>query len=275
MVLAALLAGCGERAVPEAAAPAAPAAPAAAAPKADPAALIGLWTVADSGEGKGTILRIAASGPYGGLLVFGPCGDVLTSWRANADGDFVAGRGDGAMCPAVAWLDRAVAFRVTGGGPVLLDAEGGQVARLVPGARPRPVPGLLASAVEQPVVDAEARRVLAPAAPLPPSLRPVPRAALVGRWAVDDGVNRRTTPYVELRADGAWQGSDGCNGQAGRWVAGAAGAFLATQAFSTLIGCDNVRVGDWLAWATRAGLDGEALVLLGAEGQELGRLKRS
>ncbi|MFC6020815.1 hypothetical protein ACFP2T_32180 [Plantactinospora solaniradicis] len=80
---------------------------------------------------------------------------------------------------------------------------------------------------------------------------------------------------MELGADGGWSGSDGCNRQSGRWVAGRAGALLATMGPSTLIGCVNVAVGSRLGNAWRAGLDGDVLVLLDPVGGETGRLRRA
>lgn len=60
----------------------------------------------------------------------------------------------------------------------------------------------------------------------------------------------------------------------GGWVVGPVGTLLATSGVSTLIGCDNVPVGDWLSSARRAGFDGATLVLLDQHATELGRLHR-
>jgi len=42
----------------------------------------------------------------------------------------------------------------------------------------------------------------------------------------------------------------------------------------TLIGCDNIDLGSWVAHARSVGFDGETLVLVNANGAELGRLVR-
>jgi hypothetical protein len=122
----------------------------------------------------------------------------------------------------------------------------------------------------------EIERAFAPGAPLPPELVPVGADALVGRWVPADGsAGRPEPPHVELAADGTWRGSDGCNADGGRWVAGPEGAVLAVGGVSTEIGCDNIPVGGWLAGASRAGMDGDVLVLLDAAGNEIGRLRHA
>ncbi|MEU8263137.1 hypothetical protein AB0C02_21200 [Micromonospora sp. NPDC048999] len=288
MAVGTLLVGCGERVGAERDAPGGQATDSGAAmgsPPGDPVALIGSWTVTEVDGGAGDVLRLA-SDTDGGLLLFGRCGVRMGTWRAAADGLFVADATDGSVSgnargcgpgteAADAWLRRAAAFRVDGDSRVLLDGQGVRVARLLPGAKPTPGPNLLPSLAEPPTVTDEARRALASAAALPSTLTPARRDALLGRWVPADG--RRDgpqAPYVELRDDGEWQGSDGCNGQSGRWVAGPDGAVLATAGPSTLIGCDNVPVGFWLSAASRAALDGQVLVLFDAQGKETGRLRR-
>ncbi|SCE84771.1 hypothetical protein GA0070607_2308 [Micromonospora coriariae] len=288
-----LLAGCSERVGLDTAAPggsqAAASGPASAvSPQTDPVALIGTWKLAEVAEGAGDILQLTPD-KHDGLLLFDSCGVMMGTWRANVDGLFVAGAsgrsvsdndsrkcrpGSEIMTPA--WLRRASAFRVEGNSRVLLDDQGGHVARLLPGAKPTPRPNLLPSP-SVPVVTDEVRRAFAPAAALPAALTPARRDALLGRWVPVDarpGRFRSGGPYVELLDDGTWRGSDGCNGDGGRWVAGPAGDFLATSGPTTAMGCANVLVGVWLSKAWRAGLDGEVLVLLDAQGGETGRLQR-
>jgi hypothetical protein len=127
-----------------------------------------------------------------------------------------------------------------------------------------------------PTVTDEVRRAYAAAAPLPARLTPVTAASLLGRWRPDPALAKVNplSPYVEFRDGGQWQGSDGCNGQGGRWAAGPAGAFVATSGISTMIGCDNVPVAAWMDSARRVGLDGKILVLLDGAGKEVGRLRR-
>jgi hypothetical protein len=80
---------------------------------------------------------------------------------------------------------------------------------------------------------------------------------------------------VQFSEDGTWRGTDGCNGQSGRWSVGPDGGFEASSNTSTFIGCGNVGVGLWLALARAAVLDGEVLVLRDAKGAVTGRLRRS
>ncbi|WP_262286715.1 META domain-containing protein [Micromonospora sp. MA102] len=278
-----LLAGCAAGSGATTGPPDPSAAPPGAGPSPDPVALIGNWTVTAADGGAG-VLRLAPS-DQGDLLWFDSCGVSTGTWRAGAGGLFVAelsglspsGRPG---CPTdprdgPAWLPRATGFRVTGKTPVLLDDQGRQVARLTPGAKPDPGPHLLPALAEPPVVTPEVRRALAPAAALPAGLTPAGRAALLGRWVPAGPPRGGPAPaYVELRDDGGWRGSDGCNGQGGRWVAGAEGAVLATAGPSTMVGCASVPVALWLSGASRAGLDGDVLVLVDAWGGETGRLRR-
>ncbi|MET8834125.1 META domain-containing protein [Micromonospora sp. NPDC004540] len=289
VAVGALLAGCADTVSPVATAPAGSPAfstvPTGAGPSpADPVALIGSWTVTAADGGAGGVVRLAPP-DQGDLIWFDRCGVSLGTWRADAGGLFVAelsGHSPSGVpgCPSGPWrgpdwLPRATAFRVVGGTPILLDGQGRQVARLAPGAKPTAGPHLLPSLAEPPVVTPEVRRALAAAAPLPAGLAPAGRSALLGRWVPAGAPRPNPTPaYVEFRDDGGWRGSDGCNGQGGRWVAGAEGALLATAGPSTLIGCANVLVAAWLSGASRAGLDGDVLVLVDAQGRETGRLRR-
>ena len=158
---------------------------------------------------------------------------------------------------------------------MLVDRAGRTLARLVPGGRPKVDADTAKSEGEPPVVTDELRRLLGPAAPLPAGLRPASAAELAGRWVPAEGPGSRapTRPYAELKADGSWSGSDGCNGQGGRWVAGAAGAFLAVAGAQTLIGCEGANMAGWLSDAARAGFAGEQLVLLDRSGKEIARLR--
>jgi hypothetical protein len=163
------------------------------------------------------------------------------------------------------------------------------VARLVPGGRPKVDADTAPSEGEPPVPTDALRRMLAPAAALPAGLRPAAAADLVGRWVPADRPEDRTPwpSHVTFAADGDWTGSNGCNGQGGRWLAGPAGSFLAVAGPQTLMGCVPVARparaaapgvhapvdGSWLTAASRAGLAGEELVLLDRSGRELGRLR--
>jgi hypothetical protein len=277
LLVAGLLAGCADR--PGAQEPDEPGAPPAATGSAtapaDPSALIGIWTLADAGADSGKILRLAA----GDLRLWRSCGSLMGSWRADAAGLFIADVHGSSGCPLSAdptpdWLRRVTAFRADGDDRLLLDAQGQPVARLAPGGKPPQDPNLASSEAEPPKVTDEIRQAFAPAAPLPAGLAAADRQRLLGRWEPAQGRAGSPKPaYLEFTDDGAWRGSDGCNGQGGRWVAGDQGALLATSGPSTLIGCDNVPIAGWIADARRAGLDGQALVLVDAQGEELGRLR--
>lgn len=265
-----LVAGCaqGSPAGPDPA-PSDPAESEAGTAEPDPVDLIGSWTLSGTelGEDRGAVLRIAPDD----VTLWRLAGVLMGNWRADTNGLFVAHiHGGTAGSPATpAWLARAVGFRADGDARVLLDAQGATVARLEPGGTPSPVPNLAPDMAKAPTVTDDARRKLQqPAAPLPPGLAAAGRDALVRRWLPDRGPARA---YVELLADGAWRGSDGCNGMGGRWAAGPDGAFLAVSGPTTLIACGNATVD--VDGARRAGLDGGTLVLLDASGAELARLR--
>ena len=286
VIVGALLAGCGAGGEAGSAthrpSPPVPGASQFSPPEQDPVALIGSWRLAGVDGEADTVLRIAML-DGDDLALWRRCGRPFGSWRANTDGLFVGYLNGVAQCPSPsgettpAWLRSVTAFRVDGDNRVLLDAGGGTVARLLPGGRPIPLPTAEVdpSLARPPVVTDRVRRQLAPAAPLPRDLAAVARDALVGRWVIPaDQKTRPRQPFVELRADGGWVGSDGCNFESGRWVAGPAGALLATTGPSTAMYCDGVSVGYWLFRTHRAGMDGDVLVLLDRDGAELGRLRR-
>jgi hypothetical protein len=243
----------------------------------DPIDLVGLWMVREAaGEEPGAILRLADR-----LSLWRGCGHLDGSWRATPDGLFVdhVGGGSGACYHGPGsvpdWLRLAAGHRADGPDRLLVDREGHTVARLVPGGRPKVDADTAPSEGEPAVLTDELRRMLSPAAPLPGGLRPAAAADLVGRWVPSDPAGTRAPqpPFVQLAADGGWTGSDGCNGQGGRWVAGSAGSFLAVAGAQTLIGCAGADVGGWLSAASRAGITGDELVLLDPTGRELGRLR--
>jgi hypothetical protein len=240
---------------------------------ADPVTLIGSWTVEEAAqEEPGAILRIAPRD----LSLRRGCGALAGAWRADAAGLFVADLRRGSGCPVLEeptprWLRDATSFRTAGDDRLLFDRQGDVVARLLPGGGADTLP----SEAEPPVVTEKVRRAFPATAPLPAGLTAPPTPeALVGRWVPAlDSAGSPEPVYIELLADGAWRGSDGCNAQGGRWISGGGGSLLATAGVSTLVACDNVPVAQWLNQAWRAGLDGEILVLLDAEGTEIGRVK--
>jgi hypothetical protein len=253
----------------------------------DPASLVGWWQV----EGTEQVVLIDPAG----LEILDPVlttagGYVLSgSWRGDPEGRLLV-TADILWFPATpgeedepweglpkvvadyspGWVTTVAGFRIAGDQPVLLDRSGAQVARLVPRA---PVTGSERVDPGRPLTEQE-RRNFGPAAPVPDGLRPAEPAELVGRWA-PEGV-AATAAFVAFADTGAWTGSDGCNGDSGRWLTGSAAAFLSTrQSLHTDIGCENIDVGSWVAAARRVALDGQVLVLLDVEGRTVGRLVRA
>jgi hypothetical protein len=272
VLLVAVLAGCAD----PAAGPDGTAAP----QDPDPVALVGNWLVKGTDEEEGTVLRLAAEGAD--LSLFRPCGMLTGGWRADGSGIFLAAVPGEVPCdgsapsPPPAWLLDATGYRLVGADRELLDAGGRVVAHLVASHEPAPVDTaqVWSKLAEPPAVTDEARQALRPAAPLPTGLTPITAGTVAGRWVARDGVRRPQEPYVELKADRTWTGSDGCNTGGGRWTGGSGGTLLATSGPVTEIGCDNHPAMGWLYEARRAAIDGDQLVLLDAAAKELGRLAR-
>ncbi|MGV8882793.1 MAG: hypothetical protein ACOH19_11640 [Rhodoglobus sp.] len=95
---------------------------------------------------------------------------------------------------------------------------------------------------------------------------------ILGRWLAV-GAEDRPEVFVEF-GPAEWTASDGCNGQQGTWAVAQSGFIAQGSGISTQIGCDNVPVALWVLDATSAHFDGDTLVLVGAQGRELGRLVR-
>ena len=245
----------------------------------EPWDLVGSWLLDAQGEDTGTVLRLDT----GDLSLWRKCDVLEGSWLADRTGLFIADV-FGNMHPCAessievpSWLSSAVGYRATSQGPELLDRAGQVVARLRPGGRPTAPPNVAASEADPPAVTSETRRAFPRPAPLPPGLIAADAGSLAGTWAPSEDPNEGQRPEpvrLELRSDGRYVGSDGCNGVGGRWVSGADGALLATSGISTLLGCHNIDVGSWFAGARRAGFDTDGtLVLLDAAGNETGRLR--
>ncbi|KGM09224.1 hypothetical protein N868_03745 [Cellulomonas carbonis T26] len=239
---------------------------------ADPQGLVGLWRVERPGGSDAEWLRLDASE----LQLWSDGDVVLGSWTAG--GSLLVASVDGWIGDAdpedAGWLGAVVGYRGTGSGWELVDVDGAVVATLRVDGAPDPHPDVTDEWTRPPEVTDRTREVLASPAPLPPALSPPTREDLTGRWVADAPV-ADDEPHVDLAGDGTYTGSDGCNGAAGRWALGAEGRFLATSGPMTAIGCDGAPVPSWVATARRVGMDGGALVLLDADGEELGRLSRS
>ncbi|MET3976539.1 META domain-containing protein [Cellulosimicrobium sp. 4261] len=108
--------------------------------------------------------------------------------------------------------------------------------------------------------------------PLPDGAVPATAGALVGRW--QPGTDYATDPHVVLAEEGTWTGTDGCNVADGTWRVGAEGRLVVTSGGHTEIGCEGEPVPYLLALSSRAGLDGDVLVLVDHDGVELARLER-
>ena len=236
----------------------------------DPIALVGMWKLTGIGAEAGTVVGLTPAL----LTIYRSCGEMLAPWSADSQGLFIADvmASNGGCNPETRflWLTKAAGYRLDGSSHAeLLDVDGGIVAHLVAGGEP-PRPDR-----ESFEVTDEFRRSFDSPAVLPPRLTPADRRELPGRW-VPGGAGSKALeqPYLDIRADGRWSGSDGCNGSGGGWVVGPAGTLLATSGVSTLIGCTNIPVGDWLSSARRVGFDGAVLVLLDQNAKELGRLRR-
>jgi heat shock protein HslJ len=270
-----VLAGCAS-AAPTAAA----VVPPTAVPAPDPAAMVGWWRVAGTGQPvliDPTAIEIRVRGYY-----------YLTgAWRADQDGRLVVhidsvtevlpppGSGPdpvpdaGSTDPAPPWQTTTAGFRIDGADRVLLDRAGAPTARLVPAPA---TAGFGSVDPARPAGGAE-RHGYAPAAPVAGPLRPADPAELVGRWVPDGS----TAPaFVEFADGGRWTGSDGCNTTGGGWAAGADGGFLATAPGPrTLVACaGGVDVGPQLGAARRTAVDGAELVVLDVDGGVVGRFRR-
>ncbi len=98
---------------------------------------------------------------------------------------------------------------------------------------------------------------------------------LVGpRWTPQAGGPYGTTDaFLQFHSDGTYTGSDGCNGQLGRYWLTRGGHVHATLGPQTRIGCASVPVGSLLARADRLVRQGPLLVLIAQNGETLLRLR--
>ena len=232
--------------------------------------LVNLWRVSGAeGETADTWLRLDT----GEFQLWRDCGMMSGSWSAT-DGLMLASVfGASGSCatgsiPSIGWLESVAGYSATGNGWKLVDTTGSAVAFLTIDGAPEPIASAAEFYTRAPEVTIETRAYFADAAPLPAALTP---GIVEGRWT-PEGVDPATGAGVEFAADGTWEGSDGCNGGAGRWAADASGGFLATSGPSTLMACDGALVPGWVSQAQRVGFDGDVLVLLDRDGAELGRL---
>lgn len=245
----------------------------------DPAGLIGSWVVTGTPETEPITLAFSESE----LTISRPCGSQGGEWRASPTGLFVANTTfwsmpcQGGGTPPL-WLTAASAFELDGDRVRLLDLDGAPVAILVAGDAPGSTAGQ--HATTSPIAPrGEAEPQSTARDVVPDTLEPATPDRLLGRWTSADEPEEDeapTQPFARFSPDGTWNGSDGCNGQGGRWAANDQGELLGTQGPQTLIGCDGMTpIGGWVASAAAAGFDEDILVLLDASGQEVARLLRS
>jgi hypothetical protein len=291
--VAALATACGSTSAPLSGDTGSEAATSAAPVKTDPLAPWGAWRIEGAaGEEPGAVLQLGAAWPpvrglelHGhALMLWRHCGHFRGGWKANSAGMFVGTVSTGsAKCPnrddpahwTPDWLRRAVGYRLDTGGPVLLDADGDIVARLLAGGRPTPGPDIMPEMAEPPVLDDDTRRELTKPEGAPPAgLVPATPAQLHGRWvpAGGTGPDHATNGFLEVSADGSWRTSR-CDPGAGRWIGDESGRVLAVSSGVAQLMCSNAAAG-WLTEASYASFDGQILVLQDSGGHELGRLAR-
>lgn len=240
----------------------------------DPVDLVNMWRVTGAqGEQDPTWLRLDVNE----FMLWRDCGYLRGSWKATAT-MFVAqtygGTGDcsGPEEFQVDWLHAVETYRVAGDGWELLDEQQRVVATLTVDGSPDPIPNADPSFARAPAVTGSVREALRTPEPLPEGSVPAASADLLGRWVPQQAT--QSEPSAEFDDDGTWRGSDGCNGAAGRWMAGENGELIATGGPMTLIGCDGASVPGWVASASTAALEGDMLVLYDRDGERLGELVR-
>jgi META domain len=232
--------------------------------RSDPLSLVGSWTVTAADEEPDAKLVIADD-----LSLTRHCGDFSGRWRASPSGLFVGmltgwsmscGTSPSRTKRAPSWLVTAVSYRTDGSDRLLVDRAGSTTARLVPATGPTTT------------LWSSFRDLMRVPAPTPAGLTPAAQQDLLRRWVPLDGKGNGNA-YIQFDADGQYEGSDGCNGEGGRYLLGADGELVAVTRPQTLKGCNNSEAAGWVVTAARAALDGSTLVLLDPDAHELGRLQ--
>lgn len=109
----------------------------------------------------------------------------------------------------------------------------------------------------------------APTSTASPSDEPADLAAeIIGAWTTD----ATGDPHLDFTADGAVTGTDGCNGISTTYTVAEDRVELAPFA-STMKACQGVD--DWLRGVRAVEIDGEALIVLNAAGEQIGELSRA
>jgi len=231
--------------------------------------LVGTWVVRRGGL-EGFPMSIDRKGSF--RLQIPGC-DLNGTWDAAAPllAMFVDG-GGGHQCGRF-WsegeaLNRVQTFRQVGTDLLLVSRRGDVVARLTPAGERSPIEPVqqIPSAGPDGHLGGLNAASMSPAFPRVVGLRwfPVSSDRVGHRWY---------DAHVQLRVNGSWKGSDGCNLFAGTWSAEpATGEFVATvQRHSTLVGCDFQDAWGPFIDAEYAALDRGQLVVFESDGGEIGR----
>lgn len=245
--------------------------PAAVVDEQDPLELIGQWRITEAaGEEPGTVVRIG----FGAVQIWRSCGDVEASWVANHSELRARTNGYAQTCnplPTVTWLENAASYAVAAEGVTVRADDGSVIALLARDESAAPA-GRGQLGTVPTVVDDRARKYFAGVFDWPEDVEPVGPDDISGRW-VPRG-EFATDPHVVFSSGGRWTGTDGCNGGGGRRILTEDGSFASTSGAMFLVGCDGAPAPDWVMMARAMGVDGDELVLLDLDGDELGRLVR-
>jgi hypothetical protein len=247
----------------------------------DPQDLVGIWTTEGADLLNGQVIVMAPTGDF--TLLLDDC-EMGGSWRASGSGLAVVDvwfadgqcgsldeHGWSIIPPGIAWFESQGTVRR------LLDSDGDVVLTMTPGPAPDELPAEVMEDVDFDATD--------PTADLPPALPagvrvPTEQELVNVRWTPldvpslgdPDYLKSANKAYAEFFDKGTWHGSDGCNGQGGRWALHPeTGEWLGIGGASTLIGCANVDVNGAVNGASAVGIDGDELVFYDAKGDENGR----
>jgi hypothetical protein len=275
-----LVAGCATSAPKPLSFPPSPSAgPTATPTPGDPTLLVGLWKLTNASPSQpGEVVRLGDD-----LTLWSRCGLTIGAWKAGHDGTFVGATHGGAQAcsanystsSAPAWLTSARSFVIHGTERWLLNASGRVTAKLLPGGKPVVPPTVWPPLAKPPTLTPALKSALkAPTAPSSGGSIPT-RAQLLGRWVpYPVRFPAKTSPFASFAESGSWTGSDGCNGNGGRWTLGAKGTLFVLSGPSTLIGCNGAPVGDLVTKARTGRLQGRVLALFDVAGHGIGKLTR-
>ncbi len=249
--------------------------------------LLGLWRVRGAADEPEPVWLWLDD--YGSYIVFRECGQAADGTWTVVDGHIMAAGLWPApwtgCAPAVRnvapWLTGAQRYAAADGGWMLLDDDGVVRAILEPaegsGDLPEAAVEYLAMLRDRPGPSSGAEDGDAPPA-LPADLRPARPEELVGRWILEPGrldpKGGNEEPYLAVARDGSWHGTDGCNETDGIWRVVEGGLLLVQGGPTTRMICPGFSMQGAFERAERAGFDGEVLVLIQPEGEDLVRLVR-